>query len=117
MCTTVDNILKEYKPALGSELLSIRECLVRKATVISKLGEELLDNIEDENEIAEEIDVTEEFQNFVRKKGIEIEQLFDRVKAEENRSRMTALKQSIPITREREKVGVILVILVKLPKL
>ena len=117
MCTTVDNILKEYKPALGSELLSIRECLVRKATVISKLGEELLDNIEDENEIAEEIDVTEEFQNFVRKKGIEIERLFDRVKAEENRSRMTALKQSIPITREREKVGVILVILVKLPKL
>ena len=117
MCTTVDNILKEYKPALGSELLSIRECLVRKATVISKLGEELLDNIEDENEIAEEIDVTEEFQNFVRKKGIEIERLFDRVKAEENRSRMTALKQSIPITREREKVGVILVILVKIPKL
>ena len=117
MCTTVGNILKEYNPSLGSELLSIRECLVRKATVISKLGEELLDNIEDENEIAEEIDVTEEFQNFVRKKGIEIERLFDRVKAEENRSRMTALKQSIPITREREKVGVILVILVKIPKL
>ena len=70
MCTTVDNILKEYNPSLESELLPIRECLVRKAAVISKLDEELLDNIEDENEIAEEIDTAEEFQNFVRKKGI-----------------------------------------------
>ena len=51
MFTTVGNILKEYNPSLKSELLSIRECLVRKAGVISKLNEELLDNIEDENEI------------------------------------------------------------------
>ena len=62
MCTTVDNILKEYNPSLESELLSIRECLVRKAAVISKLDEELRDSIEDENEIAEEINAAEEFQ-------------------------------------------------------
>ena len=47
MCTTVDNILKEYNPSLKGELLPVRECLVRKAAVISKLDEELLDNMED----------------------------------------------------------------------
>ena len=111
MCTTVDNILKEYNPSLESELLSIRECLVRKAAVISKLDEELLDSIEDENEIAKEINAAEEFQNFVRKKGIEIEQFLSRIKDEENRNRMPALEQPIPIIRERDKVRV------KLPKL
>ena len=111
MCTTVDNILKEYNPSLESELLSIRESLVRKAAVISKLGEELLDSIEDENEIAEEINAAEEFRNFVRKKGIEIEQFFARIKDEENRDGMLALEQPIPIIRERDKVRV------KLPKL
>ena len=73
MCTTVDNILKEYKPSLKGELLPIRECLVRKAAVISKLDEELLDNMEDKKEIAKEIDAAEEFQNSVHKKGIEID--------------------------------------------
>ena len=73
MCTTVDNILKERNPSLKGELLSIRECLVRKAAVISKLDEELLDNMEDKKEITKEIDAAEEFQNFVYKKGIEIE--------------------------------------------
>ena len=68
MCTTVDNILKEYNPSLESELVSIRECLVRKVAVFSKLDEELLDNIEDKNKIAEEIDAAEDFQNFVPKK-------------------------------------------------
>ena len=55
MCTTANNILKEYNSSLESELLSIRECFVRKAAAISKLDEELLDNIEDESKIAEEI--------------------------------------------------------------
>ena len=73
MCSTVDNILKEYNPSLKGELLSIRECLVRKAAVISKLDEELLDNMEDKKEITKEMDAAEEFQNFVHKKGIEIE--------------------------------------------
>ena len=66
----------------------------------------MLDNIEDENEIAEEIDAAEEFQNFVRKKRTEIEQFFTRIKDEENRDRMPALEQSIPIIRERDKVRV-----------
>ena len=57
------------------------------------------------------LDAAEEFQNFVRKKGIEIEQLFARIKDEENRNRMPALEQSVPIIRERDKVRV------KLPKL
>ena len=42
MCTAVDNVLKEYNPSLESELLSIRECLIRKAAVISKLDEDYL---------------------------------------------------------------------------
>ena len=92
MCTTVDSILNKYNPSLESELLSIRECLVRKAAVISKLDEELFDSIEDENEIAEEINATEEFQNFVGKKRIEIEQFFARIKDEENQNRMPCIR-------------------------
>ena len=84
---------------------------MRKAAVISKLDEELLDSIEDEIEIAKEINGAEEFQNFVHKKGIEIEQFLARIKDEENRNRMPALEQPIPIIRERVKVRV------KLPKL
>ena len=56
--------LKQYNSSFQSELLSIRECLVTKSAVISKLDEELLDNIEDENEI----DSAEESQNFVIRK-------------------------------------------------
>ena len=111
MYAAVDNILKEYNPFLESELLSIRECLVRKATVISRVDEELLDNIDDESKIAEEIDAAEEFQNFARNKAIEIEQFFARIKDEENRNGISELEQSIPIIRERHKVRV------KLPKL
>ena len=54
------------------------------------------------------LDAAEEFENFVRKKGIEIEQLFARIKDEENRNRMPALEQSVPIIRERDKVRVTL---------
>ena len=92
MHAAVDNILKEYNPFLESELLSIRECLVRKAAVISKLDEELLDNIDDESKIAEEVDAAEEFQNFARNKGIEIEQFFARIKDEENRNGIPELE-------------------------
>ena len=99
--------MKEYNLFLESELLSIRECLVRKAAVICKLDEELLDSIKDENKTAEEINAAEEFQNFVCKKGIEIKQFFARIKGEENQDR---LEQPIPIIRERDKVRV------KLPK-
>ena len=106
MCTTVDNILKEYNPSLKSELLSIRECLVRKAVFISKLDKELLDSTDNKNEIAEVINAAEEFQNFVRKEGTEIEQFFARIKDEENQDRMPALKQPILIIRERDKVRV-----------
>ena len=61
--------------------------------------------------MTEEIDAAEEFQNLVRKKGIEIEQFFARIQDKENRKRMLALEWSIPVIRERDKVRV------KLPKL
>ena len=41
--------VKEYNASLESELLSIRECLVRKSAAISKLDKEPLDNTGDEN--------------------------------------------------------------------
>ena len=93
-------LLKEYNPSFESELLSIRECLVRKAAVISKLDEELLHGIEDENEIAVEIDAAEEFQNFVRKRGVEIEQFFTRMKDEENINRIQKSNEDIVAERE-----------------
>ena len=53
---TVDGILIRYEPSLENDLLSINDCLVRKSTVVNKLDEDILDNIEDEEGIAKEID-------------------------------------------------------------
>ena len=92
-------------------MLSVRECLVRKVAVISKVDEKLLENIEDENKTAAKIDAAKKFQNFLLQKGIEIEQFFARIEDEENINRMCALEQSIPIIREKDKV------IVKLPNL
>lgn len=50
--------------------------MIRKATVVSKLDEDILDNIEDEEGIAEERETTEAFQNFLCKKVIIIKQFF-----------------------------------------
>ena len=73
LCNTVDDILLTFDTSIESELLSIKDCLVRKAAVVSQLDEDNLNNIEDEEGISEEIDIAEVFQNFVCKKVIEIE--------------------------------------------
>lgn len=73
LCNTVDDILLTFEASLESELLSIKDYLVRKAAVVRQLYEANLDNIEDEEGIIEEIDTAEAFQNFVCKKVIEIE--------------------------------------------
>ena len=67
-------------------MLSIRECLVRKVIVVSKVDEKLLENIEDENKTAAKIDAAKKFQNFVSQKGIEIEQFFARIEDERIRA-------------------------------
>ena len=67
-------------------MLSVRECLVRKVAVISKVDEKLLENIEDENKTAAKIDAAKKFQNFVSQKGIEIEQFFARIEDERIRA-------------------------------
>lgn len=50
--------------------------MIRKATVVSNLDEDILDNIEDEEDIAKERETTEAFQNFFCKKVIIIKQFF-----------------------------------------
>lgn len=50
--------------------------MIRKATVVSNLDEDILDNIEDEEDIAKERETTEAFQNFFCKKVIMIKQFF-----------------------------------------
>lgn len=73
LCNTVYDILLTFEASLESELLSIKDYLVRKAAVVRQLYEADLDNTEDEEGIIEEIDTAEAFQNFVCKKVIEIE--------------------------------------------
>ena len=61
-----------------SRLLTVRSCLERKADIISKLDEEILEDIEDEGEIAKEIEQAENCQNRIREKIIAIDMLIKR---------------------------------------
>ena len=76
LSNTVYDILVSFQTSLKSELLFIKDCLVRKAAVISKLEDDVLDNIEDEEGIAEEINTAEAFKNFFCKRVIESEHSF-----------------------------------------
>ena len=71
------------------------------AAVNNKLDEKLLDNFENEDELAKETDAAEKFQNFERKRVIEKEQIFNRIKAEENSTRIPAFEELIPLVTER----------------
>ena len=99
ICATVDNMLTESSSSFESELLSAK----RKTEIVSKLDEELFDNILHEDEVAEEMDTVVEFKKSMRKERIEIEQLFARIK---NIKRTPAFEQSVPLAKEREKVRV-----------
>ena len=91
--------------SLKSELLSIKDCLVRKATGVSKLDEDILDNIENEEGIAEEIDTAEAFYNFVQEKVILTEQFFTQLREEANNSKFLESRFPVSSTRERERKG------------
>ena len=53
--------------------MTYKSCLERKADVISKLDEEILDALDDEKQIETEIDEAETCQNKIRKKIIDID--------------------------------------------
>lgn len=53
----------------------------------SRLGQKLFDNNENGDEIAKEINATEKFLFFLRKKVIEIERFFTKINAEEKESK------------------------------
>ena len=91
--------------SLKSELLSIKDCLVRKATGVSKLDEDILDNIENEEGIAEEIDTAEAFYNFVQEKVILTEQFFTQLREEANNSKFLESRFRVSSLRERERKG------------
>ena len=60
--------------------------MIRKAAEVSKLDEDIVDDIEDEEGTAEEIDNDEAFYKFVHKKVIETEQFFTQLNKEPNNS-------------------------------
>ena len=53
----------------------------------SRLGQKLFDNNENGDEMAKEINATEKFLFFLRKKVIEIEQFFTKINVEEKESK------------------------------
>lgn len=84
-------------------MLSVKDCLVRKATVFSKLDEYILDNIEDEEGIAKKIDTSEAFYKLFSKKVIEIEQFFTRLWEKANNKKFPESRFLLPFMRERKK--------------
>ena len=61
LITSVNHLLRDTDSAENNaELFSRKLQLERKAQIISKLDEEILEEIEDEGEIAHEIETTEE---------------------------------------------------------
>ena len=69
----VDECLDGYTNDHRSQILTYKSCLERKADVISKLDEEILDALDDEKQIETEIDEAETCQNKIRKKIIDID--------------------------------------------
>ena len=103
----VDDITGDYEISLENELKTFKDCLERKLLVIRKLVEEILEEIDNDEKIAEEIENSENFQNMIKKKLIEVDQFFNKMKTEEIKSRERVVsKESV---EKRTKV--------KLPKI
>ena len=70
----------------NTELFSRKLQLERKAQIISKLDEEILEEIEDEGEIAHEIETTEEIHSEITILRIKIDRVLQQ-RPEERKSR------------------------------
>ena len=99
------NDIQHLRLPKKSELLSIKDCLIRKAAEVSKLDEDIVDDIEDEEGTAEEIDNAEAFYKFVHKKVIETEQFFTQLKEEPNNSQFPDSRFPVFQMRERGRKG------------
>ena len=68
----------------------MKSCLLRKAEVLNKLDEEILDEIDDEQEIAAEIEGSEDIQNKIREKVVQIEKVIKRETIKQEEGAMTS---------------------------
>ena len=107
----VSRVIEKFTDVDESELLTLRGCLERKATLISKLDEEILESIEEEEEINKEIEEQEELQNKIRKKVIEIDKVMKKVYKNEEE------KKRIKTTDGKERTYSDTKVKVRLPKL
>ena len=79
----IDICLREFELSRKLELIAFRECLERKAGVISQLDDMVLSNIDDDEEILEEIESCENIQHYMRTKIIEIDIFMKKVEESE----------------------------------
>ena len=87
LIASVNHLLRDTDSAENNaELLSRKLQLERKAQIISKLDEEILEEIEDEGEIAHEIETTEEIHSEITILRIKIDRVLQQ-RPEERKSR------------------------------
>ena len=74
MCAEVDRLLEGYTADREARLLTLKGSLERKIAVVSKLDEEILHEVEDDD-IVDEIEEAENVQTQIREKIVEMERV------------------------------------------
>lgn len=72
--------LTGYTSEREAKMLTNKGCLERKAIILTKLDEEILEEIEDDTAIAAEIEIAEAIQNQIQESIIKIEKALKDVK-------------------------------------
>ena len=79
MLTSIDKILKDFDLKNEIKLLASRDNLKRKAAIVAKLDEDIIETLENDDEILEEMENSEKIQLTIQEKIIEVDRFLKRV--------------------------------------
>ena len=78
----IKEILERYRDKREEKFLAGKSCLERKAATIIKLDADISERLGDENEIVQEIEISKELRNKVRRAVLRRDQLIKQIKLE-----------------------------------
>ena len=108
MATRMEKSLKDYDSSMEVDYLAYRDNLKRKLVIISKLDEEILETLDDDEAIILEIETSETIQLDIQTKIIEIDRLLEKASLAKKETKSD--DKSIDITKKLQAM-------VKLPKI
>ena len=116
MYAAIENNIKNYDASLEVDMIAFRDTLKRKAVIISKLDEEILETLDDDEKIIDEVDNSEGIQADIQFRIVKIENLLQKQKTDvEEKKNVTKSdvkneEKSVDVTKKIQAM-------VKLPKI